>query len=126
MLDKQSEKVLKYAISQYNGNIGNDIVICSNDVNLPYDTLNILCDNLYKNGYFNLCKLPYCKDIPVTITLTYKSLTYFECKKMEKHKYFIQLLSSKISDIIVSFVTAAITYIAMPYIVEFVSSLFNK
>lgn len=127
VLDKQSEKVLKIMISKYDGNSGNDVFICGKDVDMPNDTLNSLCDNLLKNGYFSMCKLQYHKDnLPVQITPSYKGLSYFECKKTSRREFIKQLALSKASDILVSAITAILTYFSIPIISNLISMLLNN
>lgn len=80
MLNKQSEKFLKFVLSKYDGNIENDIIIYPSDLNINFTELNFLCRSLLKHKL--ICGLDcssYQKE-PVRFTLSYHAIHYFENK----------------------------------------------
>ena len=95
MLDKTSEKVLKYALSKYDGDMDKAIEISPSPFNIEHTELNHLCTNLQEQGYLNL----YCfaSDYePGDIYLSHKGLKYFELKKKERLKYWLPIVISNI------------------------------
>lgn len=129
MLDKQSEKVLKYIIdnTHYEANSepqlieGKDI---SNALNIPMHFLSEICENLGKDNYIKCLSNDFSEVI--AIYLKQKGLFYFENRKTENRLFYKQIALSKVSDFIVSFITAALTASNWDNLVSFFTSLFDK
>lgn len=106
MLDKKSERVLKFIVSKYNGNIDNKIEVFAERFNIHYSELNSLCFNLHELGYIS--SFYYASEsTSVDVFLTYKGLKYFENKKSKKLN---SLKSSIIIPIIVTILTQLIIF----------------
>lgn len=75
MLDKKSYKVLKYAVSQYKGN-DDYIEVSPKELDIPYETLNMVCNDLREKGYIQPFYYAYNNNDIVQLTLTNKALNY--------------------------------------------------
>ena len=89
MLDKQSEKVLKIAISNYDGDTHKIIPIPPEDIGVYYSELNSLCSYLQEQGYISNFQSSTNPKFSVYFQLTHKGLHYFEQKK-STNKQFIK------------------------------------
>ncbi len=98
MLDKQSEKVLKYAISKYNDSSQNLISFIDTDallLQISIDKIEIICEDLSNNGYFfNFVKYI---DEGCRVQLTNNGISYFETKRTEQLRFWIPVSISVIS-----------------------------
>ena len=106
MLDKTSEKILKLAISKYDGNMDNEIKIYPEETKLHYSELDAICTNLNNYGYiqsFIYSGSQYCK---TSFYLTHNGLHYFE---MKKKNFFYICIKSIWVPIIVTLLTKALT-----------------
>ena len=98
MLDKQSEKVLKYAISKYNDSSQNLILFMDTDallLQIPIDKIELICKDLSNNGYF----FNYATyiDEGCRVQLTNKGISYFKTKRTEQLRFWIPVSISVIS-----------------------------
>lgn len=112
MLDKTSEKVLKYIIAN-SENKGTLLVLFFNSsdsdkLNMSFSLFCSTCEFLQKEGYIKEFQL-YYEQTDGRLFLTFKGYSYFEYKKIENLEFYKQLALSKISDIIVSAIVALIT-----------------
>lgn len=124
MLDKTSEKVLKYLIEKSNGLLNELIHIEDAEIEHLGMSTNIFysaCEHLHQNGY--LADFATYIDVNAYFILNYKGFSYFEYKKYEKRLILKDLLLSKTLDIIVAFTTAIITAINANDIWEHIKSL---
>jgi len=127
MLDKTSEKVLKFLVSESN-NTGNKITVEFDTIdawhlNMSFALFCSTCKFLQDNGYVEEFTL-YFEQENGMLQLTFKGYTYFEYKRIEKIEFYKQLALSKISDILVSVITTITTIINWESIVEFFIKLF--
>lgn len=129
MLDKTSEKVLKRIIELCGEEPENHVYISHEDFNDPEMTdklITAVCYDLEENGYITGVKHITSEYDKVYLRGKYKGYAYFKRKKINAREYNKQLALSKITDVIVAFITAVITYVLMPHISAFLASLFQK
>lgn len=109
MLDKLSEKVLQYAISQRKDYLEN---ISFNEVDaailgVDFARLRVVCEYLQKKEYLTIVCSYYDNDI--RITLTHKGFSYFEYKH-------ICLKEVLLNGVLLPVITALITTLITNYI----------
>ena len=122
MLDKTSEKILKFAISKYNGNMEDEIEILPAEAKLHYSELDAVCNNLYKNGYIQSFIYSGSQNRNVSFYLTHSGLHYFE---MKKKNFFYICIKSVWIPIIVTLLTKALTALIkylLPLILQWLTS----
>lgn len=113
MLDKLSEKVLKYLIGIANANKipkQYSITLYEDDVTklgISFDLLKALCTDLLKKDYIE--KLNWTLDEHIRITLSYKGISYFEYKTLRNTEYRKQLLTTTAFSILVSVASSILT-----------------
>lgn len=109
MLDKQSEKVLKIAISKYNGKAEDYTKITQKEAGIHFTALNILCKSLFENGYILQYYEACAEDESVELILSNNGLHYFENKRKKNIEYLKNLLTTSVASLIVSIIAAIIT-----------------
>lgn len=97
MLDKNSEIILKYAISKFDGNMDREIYISPTLLDIDYTEFNSLCKELRKNKYLYVYSSAASNQDSAYLRLTSKGLNYFELKRKEKIKYWIPITISLIA-----------------------------
>lgn len=123
-MDKTSEKVLKYLIKSYKNNEFDCATITEKDLkklNLSWCRFHDILTELKNNQMLkSIVSITNGEDV----YLSQKAYSYFEIKRSNRRRFYLDLIISKISDIIVSFITALITAANWEKIVAFLSSLF--
>lgn len=107
MLDKQSRKILKYAKSQY-AEDNNYISLYPQRLKIDYQTLNIICEDLHKEGYIQNFRRACDNDQDVTVSLSYKAFTYTKENLLANLRFWIPIVLSNLialSALIISILT---------------------
>lgn len=92
MLDKPSEKVLRYAVSKYNSDFCSYVNLSPQDVEMNASHLNNICESLCQNGYLSEHNYFFSDTEESQITLTYKGISYFNYKRMERIKFLMPIV----------------------------------
>jgi hypothetical protein len=127
MLDKTAEKVLKYLIIKSNHSIDTAIIVNNEFVdviNISADVFYAACEYLLETGYLKTFHTYY--DSGACIILNYRGYSYFEYKKLENKLFYKNFALSKISDIIIAFITTIITAVNIETLISFFKELCNK
>lgn len=129
MLNKISENILQVLIKKCADNPDREVTLSENDFVFPKMRLNLLysaCSEMYKDDYIKTISILYPTSKNIEVTLTYKGYCYFESKKAEKKEFLKRFLLSKISDVIVAFITSVLVNMNWNAIANFLRNLFMK
>lgn len=103
MLDKQSEKFLKYIIKNSKNNTISELQRKSQYIGIDYDTICDICKSLESEGYIDCIN---ADDGVFAVILRNKGLSYFSLKKKK-----IIYTSFKIAVSLATLIVAILTYI---------------
>ena len=107
MLDKQSEKFLKYIIENHKDNQISDFLKHYDKIDIHNDFIYDISKNLNDQGY--ITAITNIDNEILCVILHHKGYVYFEAKHSKNIEFWKNLAISKVSDIIVSFLIALLT-----------------
>ena len=107
LLDKQSEKFLKYIIKNHKDNQITDFLEHYDKIGVSSDFICDISKNLTDQGY--ITAITNIDNEVIGVILHHNGYIYFDEKRSKNIEYWKNFAISKVSDIIVSFLIALLT-----------------
>lgn len=96
MLDKKAEKILRFIISKYDGNLDKDIVIYPDEVKLHYSELDSMCNYMREIGLLQMYCYSGFGNEPAYAILSHCGLHYFENNYKKLLQFWLPIVTSNI------------------------------